>query len=334
MDISRKRIAAFVGFIVLISVLVLYFTVDIDTLHHLADFHPVSLLGVILLICGGMYFDALRLQRLSAVTGKRVGLSAAIRVVFGNYFMALLTPGASGGAVIQVLFLKRAGMPTGSATVVVLIRTILSILFLILCLPVVFYYDPQILPWFDREGIVKGSIVLAVVVIAGMVALRTRLSDRLAVLVLKRFPVRWRFRLMKVYRDMRGALALMAASPVAVGWAFLESGISLLFLYAMVPMLVVGIGAQIDWVQVMGRMMFLNLLLYFAPTPGGAGVAEALFISSFRTFLPLGTVGIAAVVWRFFAEYLPACVGGYFTLKIFGMKNLQSKVTGRGEAQG
>ena len=325
MNISSKRIAMLIGLIVAVSAAVLYFTADIDTLSHLADFHPVSLLGVMALIAGGMYFDALRLQRLSAVAGKSVPLPAAVRVVFGNYFMALLTPGASGGAVIQILFLKKAGVPTGSATVVVLVRTILSIFFLILCLPVVFYFDPQILPWFDREIIVQGSLLLVGLVVMGMVVLRTRLSDRLAVLVVKRLPARWRLRLMKVYRDMRGALALMAASPVAVGQAFLESGASLLLLYAMVPMLFAGIGAQLDWLQVMGRMIFLNLLLYFAPTPGGAGVAEGLFISSFKAFLPLGTVGVAAVAWRIFAEYLPACIGGYFTLKVFGSKGTQNK---------
>lgn len=325
MNISSKRIAMLIGLIVAVSAAVLYFTADIDTLSHLADFHPVSLLGVMALIAGGMYFDALRLQRLSAVAGKSVPLPAAVRVVFGNYFMALLTPGASGGAVIQILFLKKAGVPTGSATVVVLVRTILSIFFLILCLPVVFYFDPQILPWFDREIIVQGSLLLVGLVVMGMVVLRTRLSDRLAVLVVKRLPARWRLRLMKVYRDMRGALALMAASPVAVGQAFLESGASLLLLYAMVPMLFAGIGAQLDWLQVMGRMIFLNLLLYFAPTPGGAGVAEGLFISSFKAFLPLGTVGVAAVAWRIFAEYLPACIGGYFTLKVFGSKGIQNK---------
>lgn len=333
MEISRARIALLTVLIVAVSAAVLYFTVDIDTLRNLSYFHPASLCGVAFLIAAGMYFDALRLQRLSAVAGRKVNLSAAVRVVFGNYFMALLTPGATGGAVIQVLFLKRAGIPTGSATVVVLVRTILSILFLIFCLPAVFYTDPQILPWFDREAMVKGSILFAALVVAGMVTLRTRLSDRLAVVLLKRLPVRWRFRLMKVYRDMRGALGLMADSPATVGMAFLESGISLLLLYAIVPMLFLGIGAQFDGIQVMGRMIFLNLLLYFAPTPGGAGVAEGLFISSFRAFLPVGTVGVAAVAWRLFAEYLPACIGGYFTVKLFGLRIAAPKNTTRGNEE-
>jgi len=252
--------------------------------------------------------------------------------VFGNYFLALLTPGASGGAMIQVLFLKRAGIPTGTATVVVLARTILSIFFLLVCLPFVFYYDPQILPWFDRQGIVRIALFLLGLAIVGMLLLRSRISDRLAVVTLKRLPIRWRFRLMKVYRDMRGALGLIAASPLQVMRAFLESALSLLALYAMVPLLFVGMGASLDWLLVMGRMIFINLLLYFAPTPGGAGVAEGLFINSYRSMAPLGSVGVAALGWRLFAEYLPACIGGYFTVKVFG-RSFFSKEKPRSEGE-
>ena len=318
MNVSRWRIAALTAVIAGISLAVLYYTFDASTLTALARFHPVSLLGVLLVIAVGMYFDAARLIRLCAVAGHRVSLAAATRVVFGNYFLALLTPGASGGAMIQVLFLKRAGIPTGVATVVVLARTILSIFFLLVCLPFVFYFDPQILPWFDRQGIVRIALFLLGLAVVGMLLLRSRISDRLAVVTLKRLPIRWRFRLMKVYRDMRGALGLIAASPLQVMRAFLESALSLLALYSMVPLLFAGMGASLDWLLVMGRMIFINLLLYFAPTPGGAGVAEGLFINSYRGMAPLGTVGVAALGWRLFAEYLPACVGGYFTVKVFG----------------
>lgn len=318
MNVSRWRIAALTVVIAGISLAVLYYTFDASTLTALTRFHPVSLLGVLLVIAVGMYFDAARLIRLCAVAGYQVSMAAATRVVFGNYFLALLTPGASGGAMIQVLFLKRAGIPTGTATVVVLARTILSIFFLLVCLPFVFYFDPQILPWFDRQGVVRIALFLLGLAIVGMLLLRSRISDRLAVVTLKRLPIRWRFRLMKVYRDMRGALGLIAASPLQVLRAFLESALSLLALYAMVPLLFAGMGASLDWLLVMGRMIFINLLLYFAPTPGGAGVAEGLFINSYRGMASLGTVGVAALGWRLFAEYLPACVGGYFTVKVFG----------------
>ena len=318
MNVSRWRVAALTAVIAGISLAVLYWTFDASTLTALTRFHPASLLGVLLVIAVGMYFDASRLVRLCAVADYQVSLSAALRVVFGNYFLALLTPGASGGAMIQVLFLKRAGIPTGTATVVVLARTMLSIFFLLVCLPAVFYFDPQILPWFDRRGVVRIALFLLGLAIVGMLLLHSRIADRLAVVTLKRLPIRWRFRLMKVYRDMRGALGLLAAAPLQVLLAFLESALSLLALYAMVPLLFAGMGASLDWLLVMGRMIFINLLLYFAPTPGGAGVAEGLFINSYRGFAPLGTVGVTALGWRLFAEYLPAGIGCYFTVKVFG----------------
>lgn len=323
MEISKYRIAGLTALIVAVSAAVLYWTVDMDSMRKLSDFRLVFLPGVVVVIAAGMYFDALRLIRLSSISGESVTMVAALRVVFGNYFMALLTPGAAGGAVIQVLFLKKAGMPTGKATIVVLIRTVLSILFLICCLPVVFFFDPQILPWFEQGGIVKGASLLMALTILTMLTLRTKLADRLAVIVLKRLPSRYRLPMMKVYRDMRGAMALMAQSPAAVLWAFAESAISLLFLYAMVPLLFMGLDVDVAWPRVMGRMIFLNLLLYFAPTPGGAVIAEGLFVSSFSPFIPLGTVGIASIAWRILAEYIPACIGGYFTVTTFGMKIAQ-----------
>lgn len=319
MKVSLRRLVALIVLVVAVSVAVLYWTVDLETLAGLALFHPLSLLAVLLAIAAGMLLDASRLVCLTAVAGHKVKLYTALQVVFGNYFMAMLTPGATGGALIQVLFLRKAGIPTGSATVIVLARTILSIFFLLVCLPLVFYFDPHLLPWFEPAVTVRLSILLAGAAVLAMAALRTGIADRLAVVAVKRFPVRWRLRLLKVYRDMRGALALMAASPGRVVRAFVESGASLLLLYSMVPLLFRGLGATLDWFQVMGRMIFLNLLLYFAPTPGGAGVAEGLFIAAYRPMLPLGFVGITAVAWRIFAEYLPAIVGGYFTVKVFGV---------------
>ena len=42
-------------------------------------------------------------------------------------------------------------------------------------------------------------------------------------------------------------------------------------------------------------MVLLNLVLYFSPTPGGSGVAEAGFVVLFSELLPGGLVCIMAV---------------------------------------
>jgi len=127
-----------------------------------------------------------------------------------------------------------------------------------------------------------------------------------------------RILIFRLYRDVRAAVGLLSATPTGVMQVFVESGMSLLALYAIVPMLFLGLGIAVDWPTVMGRMIFLNLLLYFAPTPGGSGIAEGGFVLLFNDYLPPGTVGILAVAWRILAEYLPFSIGFYYTIKVFG----------------
>lgn len=315
-----QRFLLLSGLVVVISGTVIYTTVDIDTLTHLNAFQSWAVGGAVLFLAAGMYFDASRLSKLVVLSGGRIPFGTALQVIFGNYFLALLTPGAAGGAVAQVMFLRRAGIPLGKATILVLVRTLLSILFLLICMPVVFYYDPQLIPWLSPSLLALIALVLLAVSFGGMFFLRTRLSLALVIGLTKRIKQgndRKRM-IFHLYRDLRAAVALLLAAPAGVIQVFVESGLSLLALYAIVPMLFLGLGAAVDWPVVMGRMIFLNLLLYFAPTPGGSGIAEGGFVLLFNDFLPAGTVGVLAVAWRILAEYLPFSVGFYYTIKVFG----------------
>ena len=78
--------------------------------------------------------------------------------------------------------------------------------------------------------------------------------------------------------------------------AFIESGLSLLCIYATVPMFFLGMNIKFDWLQVMGRMVLLNLVLYFSPTPGGSGVAEAGFVVLFSSCCLV----VLLVLWQFY----------------------------------
>ena len=102
---------------------------------------------------------------------------------------------------------------------------------------------------------------------------------------------------------------LLASSPAGLLKVFAISGLSLIALYSVVPFLLMGLGVDIDWSLVTGRMIFLNLFLYFSPTPGGSGIAEGGFVLLFNSIAPGGTVGVVAVGWRLFAEYVPFLIG-------------------------
>lgn len=321
-----KRLAILILLVLVISGSVIYFTVDIHTLTNLTVFQPWSLALAVLCVSIGLFLDGSRLMHLVHISHEEITLGEAVQVVFGNYFLALLTPGATGGAVAQLMFLRHAGVPTGKATVLVFVRTVVSILFLILCLPFIFMHDSHILPGVSNEYLAGISIAALLIILFLILGMKSKMLNKIAVRIAKKLSPARRKTFLKGYRDTQNAVRLLYASPWAMLFVFLESGLSLIAIYAIVPCLMLGLGVtDADWYAVMGKMIFLNMLLYFMPTPGGSGIAEGGFVLLFTDIVPAGTVGIVAVCWRFIAEYIPFLIGFYYTIKVFGAGFLNKK---------
>ncbi len=319
MNKFHRRLAFIVSLVLLISGLVIYFTVDINTLASLNVFRPMGIILALGSISIGLLLDGTRLMHILSVSGERVSLREAMQVVFGNYFLALLTPGATGGAVAQMLFLRKFGVPTGKATVVILGKTLMTIAFLLLTTPFIFLYDSKIIPVLSDNALVFTALAALLSLIAIWYGVKYHVVARLVVKTARSLPVHRGRQLLVLFRDVKEATRLLKKSPFMMILVCIESGISLFFLYAILPCLMYGLGVvDADWVMIMGRMFFLNMLLYFTPTPGGSGVAEGGFVLLFKNLVPAGTVGILAVAWRIISEYLPFLIGLFYTIKVFG----------------
>ena len=314
-----KRFLFLILLVLVISGIVIYSTVDIHTLRNLDKFQPWSIALAILAVSLGMFFDGSRLMHMVKISNEKITLYQAVQVIFGNYFLALLTPGATGGAVVQLMFLRHAGVPTGKATVLVIVRTLLSILFLVFCMPFIFMHDAGIIPGVSNETLMGITLTAFAVILAIIVGARRGYLDYVVVRCSKRMKNERRRKFFAFYRDIKSAISLLSKAPRCMLLVFLESGLNLLCIYAIVPCLLLGLGVtDADWYTVMGRMIFLNMLLYFTPTPGGSGIAEGGFVLLFSETVPAGTVGIVAVCWRLIAEYIPFLIGLYYTLTVFG----------------
>lgn len=312
MRINQKyRIFILLGIITLISAVTIYWTIDINTLVLLREFNATSLLLATVALILGMYFDVRRLTRLLGIKGYTFGYMASLRVILSNYFLALLTPGASGGAVAQVLMLKNYGVSVLEAVPIVLIRTIFSIFFLCVMLPIIFFFEPFEIPYVSNGFMLYSSILLIVAVFAGIAALKTVYFKSLIFIILKYIKPNWTKTILTKLNELNEGLAILYKHPRQSLLVFIESGLSLIFLYAIAPALMYAFTQDVAVVEILSRMIILNLILYFAPTPGGIGVAEALFIYLLAPFAPAGVIGIVAIAWRFFAEYFPFFMGMY-----------------------
>ena len=299
-----------------VSIVIIYYTIDLDALKTISSFNYISLLLALVALAAGMYFDGLRLQRLVKIGGYKLSIKAVLRVIFSNYFMAMLTPGASGGAVAQVLVLRSYGVPMSRGTPIVLIRTVFSIMFLVIMLPFVFLRDAIEIPYISRDMLLIFAVLAVIATLLGIYILQTK--------YMRQYNLAQRFKAHKT-RDwlskletLNQGLGLLYKQPFQSLIVFIESGLSLLCLYCIAPALMYAFTSDIAIIDILDRMILLNLILYFAPTPGGTGIAEGLFVVLFSTFVPNGTVGLVAVAWRVIAEYLPFFIGMYAVLTLYG----------------
>ena len=319
-----KRIALLAVFVLSVSAAVIYFTFDIRALDYLTMFSSWSILCAIGSLAIGLFFDGTRLLTLARITGEELSLPDVTKVVLSNYFLALLTPGASGGAIAQVMFMRRAGVPVARSTLIILVRTIMSIFFLIIMVPFFMEQDEAITSWIPLPVIVLVSLIFISIPVISIILMHTDYPERMIYYFSRYFKHERRRQAYRWYHDFRQAVYVMGKQPVMVLRAFIESGVSLTFIYLTVPCYFMGLQFQFDLIQVLGRMYLLNLVLYFSPTPGGSGIAEAGFVVLFSHLVPSGTVGILAVLWRFTAEYLPFVLGACITLRAFGSNVLSA----------
>lgn len=301
-----------------VSLGIIYYTIDLEALKTITTFNGESLLLAIIVLALGMYFDGLRLQRLVKIGGYHLSIKAVLRVIFSNYFMAMLTPGASGGAVAQVLVLRSYDVPISKGTPIVLIRTVFSIMFLVVMLPIVFLYDSIEIPYISRDMLLLFSFLAVMATLLGTYLLQTVYMRKFVYNLAQRFKAHKTKDWLAKLETLNQGLALLYKKPTQSFIVFIESGLSLLCLYCMAPALMFAFTNDVAIITILDRMILLNLILYFAPTPGGTGIAEGLFILLFAPFVPSGTVGIIAVSWRVMAEYVPFFIGMYAVLTLYG----------------
>ena len=94
-----------------------------------------------------------------------------------------------------------------------------------------------------------------------------------------------------------------------LGWAIIISGPShankLLAGYVALRAL----GIQAHFVDILLVQTFITFLLYFAPTPGGSGLAEILSAAVMQIYVPRAFVPSYTLLWRTFNSYATVTVG-------------------------
>jgi hypothetical protein len=71
------------------------------------------------------------------------------------------------------------------------------------------------------------------------------------------------------------------------------------------------LGIPANFVDILLLQTFITFLLYFAPTPGSAGLAEFLSATVMKIYLTPSQVPSYALIWRFINSYATVIVGSF-----------------------
>lgn len=286
----------------------------------LLSVHIIGSLAILLVL----YFlaDGLRLYCVIRAMGFHIAFTYIIKLVFVNIFVSSVTPLATGGGVVQVYFMKEKGMPIGEATAATSIRTILAALILFTLTPIIIWTRPDIFRIFFHRSLLYGITGISAVYLAVFwtILFRIRvikycLLRGLYLLNALRIVTRARSRplFLKVSHELDlfsdGFKRYFSLGP---GWAALSVVFTFLFLlllFSFSVVLIRALGYQVPVLSVLAFQVVVTFFMYFAPTPGAAGIAEGGYGLLFSHLVQKQDITLLTLSWRFLTIYVGVAIG-------------------------
>lgn len=249
-----------------------------------------------------------------------VTMKQIISLTFINYFTSNLTPFAIGGSVAQVYFLNRAGIPGGAATAGATIKTVLPVLFFMITAPVILLFDRNLDRIFPNRGsFLYVTLLVVLTILIGAFLFRLQKNpDRLSGLsdrFIKRFGKQDKsaFRLSKFFKEVQDFLSHVArffsGSKQNILLSILMTLLFLFTLFLFPVLLIRDLNPSISMTEIILSQIVITFIMYFAPTPGSSGVAEAAFILLFSNDVGKSDLVSLTFVWRLFTMYLGILLG-------------------------
>ncbi|GAB6096124.1 flippase-like domain-containing protein [Desulfatiferula olefinivorans] len=271
-----------------------------------------------------VYFtcDGLRLHHTLKALGHSVSGRHMGRLVFINILFSNITPMAGGGGFAQIWYLRRHGVPLGAATAATTLRTVLAMLFIFIPAPLLLRTMPSLKDSPLTQGLTVSFAVFACLGLAlfflmifridGFIRIIDRLL-RIGVLGRLIGPSRTDRLRIAVRRELRlfsrGIRDYLTGPRRHVLLSVVYTAVFLMTFFSFPAFLMWSLGYPVDYPAVLCLMIAATFVMYFSPTPGASGIAEALFTLFFASMIRPGDLVPVMVGWRLMTIYLGMLIG-------------------------
>ena len=280
--------------------------------------------------------DVLRYQTLGRAVAARVSWRAGLDASVANFFFSWITPGSTFGAPATIYMLGRRGVPWDATVVIafgkaftgVAVVVVSSLLFVALGLGP--DYDGNLLGLVifggSVFGVLFGSMIVAAMrpeptrrVVAGLFGwLERKLPGGRYIASIERVTLGAITRLSHL-RD-GGVMPLLYLTFTHILYFSVFAAVGVVLIH--------GFGGVADFRAFAATVVYIAFT-YLAPTPGGAGFAEAMAIPFFGPLLPAEEAVMMVLCFRGLTFYLQVAVGLPYMLIVGGIGAITARVAGK-----
>ena len=326
-NLNYKKYLYYFLIFLLISVfvfLILYFVFSQNNKIKLfISFSLESIISLITLVIIYYSLDGIRLYYILDSLNYRLALKDMYLTVFLKYFISNVTPFSSGGGAAQIYYLQDSGAEAGKSTAAVVLRTVISTTILLLTAPVImlsnqaffslvtgpfyififmfflFLYFSMLYIIMFRDHILK-KLILRVL---NFLKRRNLLSSRSYKKTLK-----YLFRHLEMFSQ--DIIEFIKNDTKSLVITIILTVVFLIIEYSFSYFLLRSLGYyQIGYLNIIFLHTVIAFIMYFTPTPGAAGGAEAGFIFFYRNIVDKNDILALLFFWRFFTKYLGILIG-------------------------
>jgi uncharacterized protein (TIRG00374 family) len=311
-----------VGFSLVVLVIILYLTINENTIHYLREINPFFLLLAFLTHILTMCFWAWRVQKMTGSLGYRIGFFYSLNLVFANLLAAAVTPAQAGGEPVRIHELYRANVPLGDATAIVIMERVLDGIALagLAAFAMIVLSDQ----WKSLGTISEVMVFITWIFVAGCLFLfylaikRPDIVKNIVNHCTRFFTRKWEKsrvedlveRADKEINNFNDAvIKFVKSAKGGLLWGMVFTLLYWVSEIVTASLILVGLGQPPLILESFVIQLILAILMMLPLTPGSSGIAEVGATSMYALFIPASIVGIFVVIWRIVLYYFNIALG-------------------------
>jgi hypothetical protein len=333
--LDRRRIAKGVAVFLVLSAVGLtalfLYTKTPQTFSAVLSLRPLYLALTALLSLVDMWLGGVRNHVFISAIRPRMSFWTSFRANLSNVFMGAVTPSQTGGSPAQMFVYYRGGLSVGEGASIIVINYLSTLIFFLTAA----LFAMTVIEARFAQPVILYMIRIAFVIFTSQLALFLlflwkphlieRVLRRISGPLQRKLPLvgRWLGRMVeRLFTELdsfHDSCTLFLRHKPAIFLASLGLTIALYVnKFTIAYLIMLGLGVRGSYADVLAIQALVLFILYFAPTPGGSGIAEIGNGALMAALIPSGLLPVFTALQRLFFLYVPAVTGSFIFLHELG----------------